>query len=403
MNIRMSEAPEILAPLDDDPVLFAFQGPHGRVQGRGAPVQVPRGGADTVAARVGQALSGALPGAMIGGALPFDRTQADCLWLCNRAAPQPAAAARPEAVPGAEQRPDWRLTAEPEPAAYARAVARALAIMQDEAGRAGALEKIVLARSLRAESGAPIAVEALMERLAQDASVTAFRVALPPRGRQTRQLCGATPELLLSKAGALIASHPLAGSARRLVDPKADRAAAQALARSDKDQREHALVVESILDVLSPWCRSLSAPEGTQLTTTRSMWHLGTRIEGMLKDPEMPSVVLAALLHPTPAVCGVPMARANALIHDLEPVPRDFYAGALGWCDARGDGAWYVAIRCAEIAGATARLYAGAGIVPGSDPMAEAAETGAKFGAFLAALGLPPDAGLAGLAPNEVE
>ncbi|OWJ88945.1 isochorismate synthase, partial [Paracoccus yeei] len=89
----MSEAPEILAPLDDDPVLFAFQGPHGRVQGRGAPVQVPRGGADTVAARVGQALSGALPGAMIGGALPFDRTQADCLWLCNRAAPQPAAAA----------------------------------------------------------------------------------------------------------------------------------------------------------------------------------------------------------------------------------------------------------------------------------------------------------------------
>ena len=133
------------------------------------------------------------------------------------------------------------------------------------------------------------------------------------------------------------------------------------------------------------------------------MWHLGTRIEGMLKDPEMPSVVLAALLHPTPAVCGVPMARANALIHDLEPVPRDFYAGAVGWCDARGDGAWYVAIRCAEIAGATARLYAGAGIVPGSDPMAEAAETGAKFGAFLAALGLPPDAGLAGLAPNEVE
>ena len=76
---------------------------------------------------------------------------------------------------------------------------------------------------------------------------------------------------------------------------------------------------------------------------------------------------------------------------------RDFYAGAVGWCDARGDGAWYVAIRCAEISGTSARLYAGAGIVPGSDPMAEAAETGAKFGALLAALGLPADAGLAGL------
>lgn len=82
---------------------------------------------------------------------------------------------------------------------------------------------------------------------------------------------------------------------------------------------------------------------------------------------------------------------------------RDFYAGAVGWCDARGDGAWYVAIRCAEISGRQARLYAGAGIVPGSEPMAEAAETGAKFGALLAALGLPADAGLAGVLRMEEE
>jgi len=104
--------------------------------------------------------------------------------------------------------------------------------------------------------------------------------------------------------------------------------------------------------------------------------------------------VLAARLHPTPAVCGLPCARAAGLIRSLEPVERDFYAGAVGWCDRRGDGAWYVAIRCAELCGAQARLYAGAGIVLGSEPRAEAAETGAKFGALLAALGLPRDAAL---------
>lgn len=406
MNIRMSEATDILAPPGDDPLLFAFQGPHGIVQGRGAPVQVPRGAADTVAARVARALSDARPGAMIGGALPFDRTAADCLWLCARSAPQPVGPTQDRDAPdgdAAMPASGWRLSAEPSPGDYARAVARALAIMQAESGRAGGLEKIVLARSLRAEAPAPIPLDALMQRLGRDPAATAFRVALPPQGMGARHLCGATPELLVSKSGALVASHPLAGSARRVPDDaQADRAAARQLMASDKDHREHALVVESILDVLSPWCRTLGAPDGTQLAATCSMWHLGTRIEGVLKDPEMPSVVLATLLHPTPAVCGVPMARAHALIHDLEPVPRDFYAGAVGWCDGRGDGAWYVAIRCAEIAGATARLYAGAGIVPGSDPMAEAAETGAKFGALLAALGLPADAGLPDAPRNEV-
>ena len=126
------------------------------------------------------------------------------------------------------------------------------------------------------------------------------------------------------------------------------------------------------------------------------MWHLGTRIEGELHDPDIPSVLLAAMLHPTPAVCGMPCARAAGLIRQLEPVDRQFYAGAVGWCDlgAQGDGSWYVAIRCADICGPYARLYAGAGIVPGSDPAAEAAETGAKFGAMLQVLGLPGDSGM---------
>lgn len=205
---------------------------------------------------------------------------------------------------------------------------------------------------------------------------------------------GGTPELLLDKRGAEILSHPLAGSARRSTDAREDRAAAEALAGSEKDQREHALVVEFILDTLAPLCRTLGAPEGTCITSTGSMWHLGTRIAGRLRDKDQPAPVLAACLHPTPAVCGLPRDPAAELIRQLEPVQRDFYAGAVGWCDARGDGAWHVAIRCAELQGTHARLYAGAGIVPGSDPDSETRETGAKFGAMLSAFGLAPDAAL---------
>lgn len=211
-----------------------------------------------------------------------------------------------------------------------------------------------------------------------------------------RALIGATPELLLEKTGGRIESHPLAGSARRMADPDLDRQARDGLAQSAKDQREHAIVVEYILDTLAPYCSALGCPQGTALTSTRSMWHLGTLITGELRDPDTPSVLLAAALHPTPAVCGLPCERAANLIGQLEPVERDFYAGAVGWSDLGrgGDGAWYVAIRCADICGPFARLYAGAGIVPGSDPRAEAAETGAKFGAMLQVLGLSSDAGM---------
>ncbi|MNQ93520.1 Isochorismate synthase DhbC [compost metagenome] len=119
------------------------------------------------------------------------------------------------------------------------------------------------------------------------------------------------------------------------------------------------------------------------------MWHLGTRIEGRLRRPdEVSAAELAALLHPTPAVCGSPRDRAAELIRELEAYDRGFYAGAVGWTNAVGDGAWYVALRCAEVCGREARLYAGAGIVEGSDPAAEADETSGKFQAVLRALGV---------------
>ncbi|MNC45018.1 Isochorismate synthase DhbC [compost metagenome] len=143
------------------------------------------------------------------------------------------------------------------------------------------------------------------------------------------------------------------------------------------------------MDALAPWCSELRAPPAPALVSTRTMWHLGTRIEGRLHRPnEVSAAELAALLHPTPAVCGAPRDRAAAMIRELEAYDRGFYAGALGWTNAGGDGAWYVALRCAEICGAEAHLYAGAGIVDGSDPVAEADETSGKFQAVLRALGV---------------
>ncbi len=356
------------------PAPFSFSGSDGQVVARQGRL-LPRGtGRD-----LGRRLRGA--GGLIGGALPFDRQGQDYLWQAERAA----------GVPATPHMPDLHFCAvQAEPAAqvYADSVQRALGEMGQ-----GDLRKVVLARTLAVVADRPLPQDAIFARLAQDATVTAFRVVLPGA---RRALIGATPELLVSKAGGQITSHPLAGSARRQPDKGADAAARAGLARSDKDRREHGIVVEYILDTLTPWCTDLICPEGTTLTSTRSMWHLGTRITGQLRDADMPSVLLASLLHPTPAVCGLPCDRAAALIRQAEPVDRDFYAGAVGWCDLarHGDGAWYVAIRCADFCDEHARLYAGAGIVPGSDPAAETAETGAKFGAMLQVLGLPADTAL---------
>jgi isochorismate synthase len=375
--------------------LFAFRSARGVVQGQGLGGALPRGPAETLGERVAAFFRLAGRGALLAGALPFARDAEDYLVqprVVSRAMPEQVGPNQTELAVPARLAARWQLAHEPDAAGFAASVQRALDIMRAEAaqgaGRRDVLTKIVLSRSLLARADGPIDLPALLQRLSADPAATAFLVPLPPRAGAPRVLAGATPELLLSKNGARILSHPLAGSAKRQLDAAADSANAAALARSDKDRREHAIVADFILDTLAPYCRQLSAPQGTTLTSTNSMWHLGTRIEGELKDAFVTSAELAAALHPTPAVCGLPRARAARLIGEIEAYDRDFYAGAVGWCDAAGDGAWYVSIRCAEIAGDTARLYAGAGIVPGSDPWAEAAETGAKYGALLAALGI---------------
>lgn len=346
------------------------------------------------AAARGDGAQGDGPGLLV-GAIPFDADKPVHLFQPRRVERNPARldgafgpADEPESSTPVRRGSGWRLRAEPAPEIYAGHVAAALEAM---AGDEPALRKVVLARSLLLDTDAPLDVVRLLKILQTDASATTYAVPLPVTpGGVSRTLVGATPELLVEKAGPRVRSFPLAGSARRQPHATADRAAAEALAQSDKDRREHAAVVEAILDALTPYCRTLTA-DGPELTSTATMWHLATRIEGVLKDEGVSSLELAGVLHPTPAVCGLPRDPARALIGRLEPVDRGFFTGAVGWCDGRGDGRWYVAIRCAEIAGHRARLYAGAGIVPGSLPQAEVAETDAKFMTMLNALQLGDD------------
>lgn len=365
----------------DTPPAFEFRGGGKWICAGADTCALPRGGRDDLAARLKAAFDSADPRAVVAGAMPFRHADTDALWLARQTETIPA---RPRPVPSTT---GWTLREEPSGAAYADAVSHALRLIAGERDLRGGLRKVVLARSLVAQAPHAIDLRGVFDRLATDPAAMAYLLRLPAQDGP-RHLIGATPELLLRKTGARIFSHPLAGSARRSADPEADRAAGAALERSAKDRHEHRFVVEFIMDTLSPLCRDLSCPEDTVLTSTQSMWHLGTRIEGTLKDAEVSAAVLAAALHPTPAVCGAPQDRAARAIAELEPVARGFYAGAVGWCDAAGDGAWFVAIRCAEVSGDTARLYAGAGVVAGSDPEAERAETAAKFTALLIGLGL---------------
>uniref|UniRef100_UPI0015F1001F isochorismate synthase n=1 Tax=Pseudonocardia pini TaxID=2758030 RepID=UPI0015F1001F len=161
-----------------------------------------------------------------------------------------------------------------------------------------------------------------------------------------------------------------------------------ALLASDKDRREHALVAGQVADVLGRFCADLEVPAGPEVIGTPTMWHLSSRITGRLVDPGVSSLELAEALHPTPAVCGVPEDPARAAIADLEADDRGYFTGLVGWTDPRGDGEWVITIRSAEVSGETVRLFAGAGIVEGSEPAAELAETGAKFRTMLRALGV---------------
>jgi menaquinone-specific isochorismate synthase len=249
---------------------------------------------------------------------------------------------------------------------------------------AGDLAKVVLARDLIVTADAPLDPRRLLRRLAaRFPDCWTFAVD---------GLLGATPELLLRRTGRELSARVLAGTAPRGAGADDERLAA-ALLGSAKDRAEHALAVDSLVGALQPYCTSLTAPAEPELLTLANVRHLATDVRGTQRrtGPRGRAGLLELIgaVHPTAAVGGTPTDRAIALIDELEGMDRGRYAGPVGWVDANGDGEFGLALRCAAISPAdpcTARLFAGCGIVAGSEPAAELAETQAKFAAFQAAL-----------------
>ncbi len=247
----------------------------------------------------------------------------------------------------------------------------------------GSLDKVVLARDLEADAADPIDARWLLQRLAERyANTWVFAVD---------GLVGATPELLVRLERGLVTSRVLAGTIRRTGDDDHDLALAGSLARSSKDLEEHEYAVRSVADALHPHCSSMNVPESPFVLHLTNVMHLATDVAGVLSD-DTTSLGLAASLHPSAAVCGTPTPVANALITELEGMDRGRYAGPVGWLDASGDGEWGIALRCAAYDPADPRrlrLFAGCGIVAGSDPEAEVAEADAKFVPMRDALSAP--------------
>ena len=246
------------------------------------------------------------------------------------------------------------------------------------------LDKVVLARDLEVATDAPIDIRWLLARLAERYENTWVFAA--------DGLVGATPELLVRLDKGLVHSRVLAGTIRRTGDDEHDIALAASLARSSKDLEEHEYAVRSVADALRPHCFSMNVPESPFVLHLTNVMHLATDVAGVLGD-RTTSLTLAASLHPSAAVCGTPTAQADAVITDIEGMDRGRYAGPVGWMDAAGDGEWGIALRCGSLLPddeRRMRIYAGCGIVAGSDPEAEVAESDAKFIPMRDALTAPP-------------
>ncbi|WKB55526.1 isochorismate synthase [Eleftheria terrae] len=318
------------------------------------------------------------------GAVPYHGDRPAHLFMphsCLVGAGAVPAAAHPSA-PGPQGAAALPVIAQQPPAAsYLANVNRAL-----EAMAQGGLQKVVLSRSMSVRTR--VEMPALLRRLAErNAHGYTFALDLPTEAQAApRTLVGASPELLLSRVGRWLSTNPLAGSIPRSADPVEDRRRAEALQHSEKDLREHAVVAQVVADVLRPLCRELHVPAAPSVIGTPTMWHLSTRMTGELADTQLSSLALALKLHPTPAVCGHPLQAAREFIDRHEGFDRGFFTGLTGWCDAWGDGEWAITLRCAEVQGDIATLYAGAGIVTGSVPEHELAETEAKMRTLLNAL-----------------
>ena len=411
-TVALPEPPDLLAQAGDDGLLFRDE--HGGVAGRGEAlrIELPGGlsdpGAVAAVSRILADIHTDDPvgrpgtGAVAIGALPFDPSAAGHLVVPRRifgrsgdlgwittvepydAGPSPVVLG-PESVDGEAPPPspceppdDFRLTPTMPHAEWREVIAAAVELLERDD-----LTKVVLARRIDIEANRPFILSDVLERL----------VALYPSCMvySVEGFVGASPELLLRRHGETVDSHPLAGTVARSGDLHGDELLVNRLMGTPKIRHEHRVVVEAIAAALAPLCQTIDVPDTPSVLGLRNVSHLATHITGRLAPALPPPSVLelAARIHPTPAVGGSPTDEAIRYLQKVEGFDRGRYAGPVGWIDARGDGCFALGIRCAEVDGARARIYAGNGIVAGSDPAEELAETQLKLQALLAALVRP--------------
>jgi menaquinone-specific isochorismate synthase len=257
-------------------------------------------------------------------------------------------------------------------AGFKRSVEQAVDAIAD-----GDLEKVVLARDLVGQLPANFDIRSSLVKLA-NRFPTCWVYSVDG-------LFGASPELLVRVAHGQVSARVLAGTAGRGTDPEVDKAISAALAASAKNTTEHAFAVDSLVQTLKPFCEHVDADPKPFSLALPNLWHLASDVHGVLRD-EASVLDLAAALHPTAAVAGTPRLEAQNLLGELEPFDRGRYAGPVGWIGADGDGEWAIALRGAQIEDGNVTAFAGCGIVAGSEPDAELAETELKFSPIREAL-----------------
>ena len=414
---------DLLAAAGSDGVLWQHEGFGLAGRGVAMRIELPRGLTDTAAVAKVAASLAAIPrgddvagpgtGPVALGALPFVRDAPGSLvvprvvigrrdgeaWITTTARPGsgPSAARLADRMVAdafggcADPRPapsQFTLTSAMDHDDWGRLVASAVARID-----AGALGKVVLARQVDVTANRPFVTSDVLSRLlALYPTCMVFRVD---------GFLGASPELLIERRGAHVASHPLAGTIGRSGDLATDEALIAGLLASPKERREHAYVIEGLRRTLGPVCESLDIPDKPTVLELRNVSHLATHLTGVLSavpdgpprdEPVHPGLAvptaleLVARVHPTPAVGGTPTNEAVAYIGQVEGFDRGRYAGPVGWMDAHGDGSWAIGLRSAHVDGDHATMYAGVGIVAGSRPGPELQETQLKLQALLAAL-----------------
>jgi menaquinone-specific isochorismate synthase len=435
----------LLAAAGSDGILWQYEGFGLAGRGVALRIELPRGLTDTAAVagvaaslaaiRRSDDVAGPGTGAVALGALPFARDAPGVLvvprvvigrcdgeaWITTTAGPGDGlSAARlaermaADALGGFTdpRRAPSEFTLSPmmDHDAWGGLVSGAVARIAD-----GTLGKVVLARQVDVTANRPFVTSDVLSRLlVLYPTCMVFRID---------GFLGASPELLIERRGAHVASHPLAGTIGRSGDLATDAALIAGLLASPKERREHAYVIDGLRRTLGPLCDSLDVPDKPTVLELRNVSHLATRLSGLLTavpdtpvgrgrspsapgragslpvpsadDPAHPglrvpsALQLVARVHPTPAVGGTPTEEAVAYIGEVEGFDRGRYAGPVGWMDARGDGSWAIGLRSADVDGNRASIYAGVGVVAGSSPGTELEETQLKLQALLAALVRP--------------